>query len=212
VGQISVALGINNKFSTNPAVALGVAETTLLDLTNAYAIILNDGIKVQPYGLKKLSLDTGVSFSNKHLPSEKERVLSSETAHNIIYMLEKAVSEGTGKNASFPNWEAAGKTGTTQDSRDAWFIGFTSQYIAGVWIGYDNNQPLTGVNGGSLPAEIWSLIMDEIHKDIKPKLLPMTKKKLAFFPSMVDAGYEPKQKLGGASLIDKLLLTIFGEK
>ena len=212
VGQISVALGINNKFSTNPAVALGVAETTLLDLTNAYAIILNDGIKLQPYGLKKLSLDTGVSFSNKHLPSEKERVLSSETAHNIIYMLEKAVSEGTGKNASFPNWEAAGKTGTTQDSRDAWFIGFTSQYIAGVWIGYDNNQPLTGVNGGTLPAEIWSLIMDEIHKDIKPKLLPMTKKKLAFFPNMVDAGYEPKQNLGEASLIDKLLLTIFGEK
>ena len=212
VGQISVALGINNKFSTNPAVALGVDETTLLDLTNAYAIILNHGIKVQPYGLKKLSLDTGVSFSNKHMRSEKERVLSSETAHNIIYMLEKAVSEGTGKNASFPHWEAAGKTGTTQDSRDAWFIGFTSQYIAGVWIGYDNNQPLTGVNGGSLPAEIWSLIMDEIHKDIKPEVLPMTKKKLAFFPNMVDSGYEPKQKLGGASLIDKLILTIFGEK
>ena len=84
--------------------------------------------------------------------------------------------------------------------------------IAGVWIGYDNNQPLTGVNGGSLPAEIWSLIMDEIHKDIKPEVLPMTKKKLAFFPNMVDSGYEPKQKLGGASLIDKLILTIFGEK
>ena len=82
VGQISVALGINNKLSTNPAVALGVDETTLLDLTNAYAIILNHGIKVQPYGLKKLSLDTGVSFSNKNVRSEKERVLSLETGHN----------------------------------------------------------------------------------------------------------------------------------
>jgi len=212
VGKISVALGINNKISMNPAVALGVSETTLLDLTNAYATILNDGIKVQPYGLKKLSLDTGTSFSNKHLPSEKERVVSSETAHNIIYMLEKAVSDGTGKKASFSHWEAAGKTGTTQDARDAWFIGFTSEYIAGVWIGYDNNQPLTGVSGGSLPAEIWSLIMDEIHQDIKPKPLPMTKRKLAFIPNIVDSNYEPKRKLIGVGLIDKLLLTIFGEK
>jgi membrane peptidoglycan carboxypeptidase len=138
--------------------------------------------------------------------------VSSETAHNIIYMLEKAVSDGTGKKASFSNWEAAGKTGTTQDARDAWFIGFTSEYIAGVWIGYDNNQPLTGVSGGSLPAEIWSLIMDEIHQDIKPKPLPMTKRKLAFIPNIVDSNYEPKRKLIGVGLIDKLLLTIFGEK
>ena len=62
-------------------------------------------------------------------------------------MLEKAVSNGTGKKAKFSNWEIAGKTGTTQDARDAWFIGFTSEYIAGVWMGYDNNEPLIGVTG-----------------------------------------------------------------
>ncbi len=77
-----------------------------------------------------------------------ENILRSETAHNIVYMLEKAVSNGTGKKAKFPNWEIAGKTGTTQDARDAWFIGFTSEYIAGVWMGYDNNKPLNGVTGG----------------------------------------------------------------
>ena len=211
VGQISKDLGINSKISTNPAAALGVSETTLLELTSAYGTILNDGIKVLPYGLKKLSLETGGTFSKETASPKKERVLRSETAHGMIYMLEKALSEGTGKKATFSNWEAAGKTGTTQDARDAWFIGFTSEYIAGVWIGYDNNEPLTGVTGGGLPAEIWSLIMNKIHNNINPKPLPMKKRELALFPNFVDSKYEPKIRQRGDSLIDKLLLTIFGD-
>ena len=74
-------------------------------------------------------------------------------------MLEKAVSNGTGKKQNSQIGKLLGKTGTTQDARDAWFIGFTSEYIAGVWMGYDNNKPLNGVTGGGLPTEIWSLIM-----------------------------------------------------
>ena len=211
VGQISKDLGINSKISTNPAVALGVSETTLLELTSAYGTILNDGIKVLPYGLKKLSLETGGTFSKKTASPKNQRVLRSETAHGMIYMLEKALSDGTGKKATFSNWEAAGKTGTTQDARDAWFIGFTSEYIAGVWMGYDNNEPLTGVTGGGLPAEIWSLIMNKIHNNINPKPLPMKKRKLALFPNFVDSKYAPKIRRRGDSLIDKLLLTIFGD-
>ncbi len=209
--QISKDLGINSKISTNPAVALGVSETTLLELTSAYGTILNDGIKVLPYGLKKLSLETGGTFSGETASHKNERVLRAETAHGMIYMLEKALSDGTGKKATFSNWEAAGKTGTTQDARDAWFIGFTSEYIAGVWMGYDNNEPLTGVTGGGLPAEIWSLIMKKIHNNINPKPLPMKKRKLALFPNFVDSKYEPKIRQRGYSLIDKLLLTIFGD-
>ena len=211
VGQISKDLGINSKISTNPAVALGVSETTLLELTSAYGTILNGGIKVLPYGLKKLSLETGGTFSGETASQKNERVLRAETAHGMIYMLEKALSDGTGKKATFSNWEAAGKTGTTQDARDAWFIGFTSEYITGVWMGYDNNEPLTGVTGGGLPAEIWSLIMKKIHNNINPKPLPMKKRKLALFPNFVDSKYEPKIRQRGDSLIDKLLLTIFGD-
>ena len=212
VGQISKDLGINSKISTNPAVALGVSETTLLELTSAYGTILNDGIKVLPYGLKKLSLETGGTFYGETASQKNERVLRAETAHGMIYMLEKALSDGTGKKATFSNWEAAGKTGTTQDARDAWFIGFTSEYIAGVWMGYDNNEPLTGVTGGGLPAEIWSLIMKKIHNNINPKPLPMKKRELALFPNFVDSKYEPKIRQRGDSLIDKLLLTIFGDE
>ena len=212
IGQISMDMGIYQKISTNPAIALGVSETTLLDLTSAYATFLNDGMKVLPYGLEKLSLETGGSFSNRSLSSDTDRVLRSETAHNIVYMLEKAVSNGTGKKAKFPNWEIAGKTGTTQDARDAWFIGFTSEYIAGVWMGYDNNEPLIGVTGGGLPAEIWSLIMNKIHADIKPQPLPNNKRKLALFPNIIDSEYQPQISQKGAGFIDKLLLTIFGEE
>ncbi|MCH2327729.1 MAG: PBP1A family penicillin-binding protein [Rhodobacterales bacterium] len=212
IGQISMDMGIYQKISTNPAIALGVSETTLLELTSAYATFLNDGIKVSPYGLEKLSLETGVSFSNRTLSPETNRILRSETAHSIVYMLEKAVSNGTGKKAKFSNWEIAGKTGTTQDARDAWFIGFTSEYIAGVWMGYDNNKPLNGVTGGGLPAEIWSLIMNKIHTDIKPQPLPKNKRKLALFPNIINSDYQPQIRKQGAGFIDKLLLTIFGEE
>ena len=212
IGQISMDMGIYQKISTNPAIALGVSETTLLELTSAYATFLNDGIKVSPYGLEKLSLETGVSFSNRTLSPETNRILRSETAHSIVYMLEKAVSNGTGKKAKFSNWEIAGKTGTTQDARDAWFIGFTSEYIAGVWMGYDNNKPLNGVTGGGLPAEIWSLIMNKIHTDIKPQPLPKNKRKLALFPNIINSDYQPQIRKQRAGFIDKLLLTIFGEE
>ena len=212
IGQISMDMGIYQKISTNPAIALGVSETTLLELTSAYATFLNDGIKVSPYGLEKLSLETGVSFSNRTLSTETNRILRSETAHSIVYMLEKAVSNGTGKRAKFSNWEIAGKTGTTQDARDAWFIGFTSEYIAGVWMGYDNNKPLNGVTGGGLPAEIWSLIMNKIHTDIKPQPLPKNKRKLALFPNIINSDYQPQIRKQRAGFIDKLLITIFGEE
>ena len=212
IGQISMDMGVYQKISTNPAIALGVSETTLLELTSAYATFLNDGIKVSPYGLEKLSLETGVSFSNRTLSTETNRILRSETAHSIVYMLEKAVSNGTGKRAKFSNWEIAGKTGTTQDARDAWFIGFTSEYIAGVWMGYDNNKPLNGVTGGGLPAEIWSLIMNKIHTDIKPQPLPKNKRKLALFPNIINSDYQPQIRKQRAGFIDKLLITIFGEE
>ena len=212
IGQISMDMGVYQKISTNPAIALGVSETTLLELTSAYATFLNDGIKVSPYGLEKLSLETGGSFSNRSLSPETNRILRSETAHSIVYMLEKAVSNGTGKKAKFSNWEIAGKTGKTQDARDAWFIGFTSEYITGVWMGYDNNKPLNGVTGGGLPAEIWSLIMNNIHTDIKPQPLPKNKRKLALFPNIINSDYQPQISKQGAGFIDKLLLTIFGEE
>ena len=88
-------------------------------------------------------------------------------------MMHLVLEEGTGRRAKIPGWQAAGKTGTTQAARDAWFVGFTKEYVAGVWMGYDDNTPLTGVTGGGLPADIWREAMVRIHDGIPVQSLPM---------------------------------------
>ena len=103
----------------------------------------------------------------------ENRVLSENTAKQLIYMMHRAVHDGTGIRANIDGIETAGKTGTTQGQRDAWFIGFTSNYIVGVWMGNDKNQPLIGVTGGGLPAEIWKEIILRISKNLSTKPLPM---------------------------------------
>src|SRR5690606_32537000 len=80
---------------------------------------------------------------------------------------------GTGTRAKLPDRQAAGKTGTTQAARDAWFLGFTADYVAGVWMGYDDNRPLTGVTGGGLPADIWKEVMLRVHQGLPARPLPM---------------------------------------
>ena len=96
-----------------------------------------------------------------------------EAARQLIWMMEKVVRDGTGGRASLQGRQVAGKTGTTQAARDAWFIGFTADYVAGVWIGYDDNTPLKGVTGSGLPAEIWHEAMMRVHEGLPTKPLPM---------------------------------------
>ncbi len=98
-------------------------------------------------------------------------VISARTAGLLTWMLKAVVDEGTGRRASLHGWEVAGKTGTTQAARDAWFIGFTADYVVGVWMGYDDNRPLTGVTGGGLPADIWHEVMTRLHEGRVPRPL-----------------------------------------
>ena len=86
--------------------------------------------------------------------------------------MEKVVSEGTGGRARLDGRPAAGKTGTSNEARDAWFVGFTADYVAGVWMGYDDNTPLTGVTGSGLPAEIWHEVMVRVHDGLPVRPLP----------------------------------------
>lgn len=172
VMRVARDFGIHRDLQDTPAMALGTSEATLVEMTGAYAGILNGGSSVTPYGLTDLRLrgdDTPLMGTGGGIG---ERVIQPQAAAELIWMMEKVVSEGTGRRAALDDRPAAGKTGTSQESRDAWFVGFTADYVAGVWMGYDDNTPLTGVTGGGLPAEIWHAVMTRVHDGLPVQPLP----------------------------------------
>ena len=173
VRQVANNFGIQSDLAAGPALALGASESTLLEMTGAYAGILNGGSSVTPYGV----LDLRVKGDDESLMGASggigERVIAEQSARYLTYMMAQVVDGGTGARAQLPDREAAGKTGTTTAGRDAWFIGFTADYVAGVWMGYDDNTPLAGVTGGGLPAEIWQEVMLRVHEGLPATPLPM---------------------------------------
>ncbi|MDF0599349.1 PBP1A family penicillin-binding protein [Psychromarinibacter sp. C21-152] len=173
VRHVAEDFGIVSDLAAGPALALGTSESTLLEMTGAYAGILNGGSSVTPYGLLELHLIGDDAPLMDQAGGMGERVISESAARQLIYMMSQVVERGTGGRARLPDREAAGKTGTTQAARDAWFLGFTADYVAGVWMGYDDNTPLTGVTGGGLPAEIWGEVMGRVHAELPVRPLPM---------------------------------------
>jgi len=164
VRRVATEFGLRPNLAEGPAIALGASESTLLEMTAGYAGILNGGSAVRPYGLTELRLATDNEALMGKSGGIGERVIGEEAAAKLIYMMSEVIKSGSGGRAALPGHEAAGKTGTTQAARDAWFIGFTADYVAGVWMGYDDNTPLTGVTGGGLPSEIWRETMVRVHE------------------------------------------------
>ena len=151
--EVSRQLGIEGELTPTPSLALGTSEVSLLDMTEAYAAILAGRAPIKATGIASLKLgDTGVALSVSG--SDPNAVQLNRTRDPMLSMLRAVVTDGTGKRAQIPGF-AAGKTGTSQNSRDAWFIGFTDKLVVGVWIGNDDNSPMDQLTGGSLPAEIW---------------------------------------------------------
>lgn len=173
VRKVASDFGIESDLAAGPALALGASESTLLEMTGAYAGILNGGSSVTPYGLIELRLLGENAPLMGTAGGIGERVIRQEAAEELIYMMHKVITEGTGSRARLDDREAAGKTGTTQAARDAWFVGFTADYVVGVWMGYDDNTPLTGVTGGGLPAEIWHETMTRVNEGVPARPLPM---------------------------------------
>ncbi|MGC8203039.1 transglycosylase domain-containing protein [Aliiroseovarius sp. PTFE2010] len=173
VRTVAEMFGIQSDLAQGPALALGASESTLLEMTGAYAGILNGGTSVSPYGLVELRLKGDETPLMGQDGGLGERVITADAAQQLIYMMHRAVEAGTGQRAKIPGVEVAGKTGTTQAARDAWFMGFTADYVAGVWMGYDDNTPLTGVTGGGLPAEIWRETMTRVQDGAPGNPLPM---------------------------------------
>lgn len=166
VRTVAHDFGIISNLTTSPSLGLGASEATLLELTGAYAGIRNGGTSVAPYGLIELRLKGDDQPLMGQMGGMGARVISQRAAGQLIYMMEQVIDSGTGTRAKLGSRPAAGKTGTTSSYRDAWFVGFTEQYVVGVWMGYDDNTPLKGVTGGGLPAEIWQAVMTGIHEGL----------------------------------------------
>jgi penicillin-binding protein 1A len=172
VRTVASQFGIASNMAPGPALSLGASESTLIEMTGAYAGILNGGSAVTPYGLSELRVKGDDEPLIGQVGGINERVISEQAAGELVYMMAQVINQGTGGRAKLDR-EAAGKTGTTNSARDAWFVGFTADYVVGVWMGYDDNRPLTRVTGGGLPAEIWHEVMVRVNEGVPARPLPM---------------------------------------
>ena len=179
-GVIATArrLGITTDLRSDLSLALGTSEVTLMELTAAYAGILNHGTAVWPYGIDRIDTQAG-DLAYIRQGSGAGSAIDPAVAWQITDMMEDVLTEGTGRAAALAR-PAAGKSGTSQDYRDAWFIGFTADYVVGVWVGNDDGTPMDGVTGGGLPARIWRDVMLAAHDGLpvhplpEPRLLEVT--------------------------------------
>jgi penicillin-binding protein 1A len=146
-------VGITSPLEANASLALGTSEVTPLELTAAYAAFANGGYRVYPYLVTQVDIGSKPVYV-RHAPPQV-RVIASSVDRDLTAMLYGVVAGGTGGYASLHGREAAGKTGTTQDSHDAWFVGFTTDYVGAAWVGNDDSSPTRGITGGTLPAYIW---------------------------------------------------------
>ncbi|NNE86478.1 MAG: PBP1A family penicillin-binding protein [Silicimonas sp.] len=210
VVKIASDFGIESDLAVGPAVALGTSEATLLEMTGAYAGILNGGSSVEPYGLVSLKLKGDSESLVEQEGGIGERVISTDAARQLTYMMHQVVERGTGRKGLLPGRQVAGKTGTTQAARDAWFIGFTSDYVAGVWMGYDDNTPLTGVGGGGLPAEIWRETMIRVHEGTPARPLPMMEPKGG---AQIAGGQtrQPQRNRSSDNAVERVILNVLND-
>jgi len=164
-------LGIASKLEPNASIALGTSEVSPLELVGAYAPFANGGFAVMPHVIARITDAKGkllYAFPDEQLG----RVIDPRYVAMMNAMMEQTLTIGTARKASLPGWSAAGKTGTSQDFRDAWFVGYTPHLVTGVWLGNDDGAPTKHITGGSMPVEIWSRVMRAAHQGVPVANLP----------------------------------------
>ena len=163
-------MGITNDFPVTRSLALGVASVSVLDMTSAYSVFANGGYKTPAFGVTRITTLRGENIFELDPDAPKERILSEQTVSYMNHMMRLVVTSGTGRRAQIEGVPAVGKTGTTTSYRDAWFCGFTGNYVAAVWFGNDDYRPTNNLTGGTLPTIAWQKFMAYAHTntEIKP--------------------------------------------
>ncbi|PKQ02733.1 MAG: carboxypeptidase, partial [Alphaproteobacteria bacterium HGW-Alphaproteobacteria-12] len=164
-------LGLQDELPSNLSLALGSGSVNLLELTAAYATFANGGFGVLPHGIEEVRADTGEELYRRQ-GSGIGRVADPFVVAEMNNMLKAVMVYGTGRNAALGLRPSGGKTGTSQDFRDAWFVGYTADLVVGVWVGNDNGAPMNKVTGGTLPAHIWQAFMERTQEGVAIAELP----------------------------------------
>jgi penicillin-binding protein 1A len=176
-------LGIASKLETNASIALGTSEVSLTELVGAYAPFANGGQGVTPHVVTKIRTSEGKVLYAR-LPDQLGQVIEPRNVAMMNTMMQETLLSGTARKAEIPGWMAAGKTGTSQDFRDAWFVGYTANLVTGVWLGNDDNSPTKKATGGGLPVEVWTRFMRAAHQGVPVAALPNSQAG-GLFPNLV---------------------------
>lgn len=178
VGTANVAatarrLGITSPIQLDPSMALGAVEVSPLEMAQAYAPFSNGGYFAKGYGIERIRTATGRVLYDRGVDrAPRAQVIGQPALAYMVNMMRGAVTHGTGTRANVPGYDLAGKTGTTSDYRDAWFVGYTGGFVTAVWVGKDDNKPMRRVTGGGAPAGIWRDYMTAALPRLKVQPIP----------------------------------------
>jgi penicillin-binding protein 1A len=165
-------MGLTHPLANEAPLPIGAAEVTVIDMAASYAVFANGGYRADPYAAWEVRNSSGEVIYRRDRDTPPKQVLESRVVNDMNFMLNKVVTEGTGRRAGLDGIPTAGKTGTTNGYKDAWFVGFTGNLVASVWYGNDDSKPMDNMTGGTLPAQTWHEVMDFAHQNLEIRPIP----------------------------------------
>jgi penicillin-binding protein 1A len=190
-------LGISSKLDANASIALGTSEVSVIELVGAYAPFANGGQGISPHVVTKIRTAEGKVLYARQ-PDQLGQVIEPRNVAMMNTMMQETLLSGTAHKAELPGWMAAGKTGTSQDFRDAWFIGYTANLVTGVWLGNDDNSPTRKATGGGLPVEVWTRFMKAAHQGVPVVPLPTAQPSGGLLSNLIQASSQVTERTPSA--------------
>ncbi|MCB8820079.1 transglycosylase domain-containing protein [Microvirga rosea] len=170
--ETATKMGLTHPLTDSSSLPIGAAEVTVIDMASSYAVFANGGRKAPPYAAWEVRNSQGDIIYRRSVDAPQPQVLEPRVVNAMNFMMNKVVEEGTGKRAILEGIRAAGKTGTTNAYRDAWFVGFTGNLVGSVWFGNDDHSTMNNMTGGTLPASTWQQVMSFAHQNLEIRPIP----------------------------------------
>lgn len=188
-------MGLTTPLTDTVSLPIGAAEVTVIDMASAYSTFANGGLRAPPYTAVEIANSRGeIIYRHDRDAPPPHQIIDRNTIETMVSMMMQVVLAGTGRRAQLDNIEVAGKTGTTNGYKDAWFIGYTGNYVGAVWFGNDDDTPMENMTGGSLPAATWHDVMAYAHQGIELKPLPGRPAPAPISPAAIAAGNAEAQR------------------